>query len=80
MGGGARILFARVLAETIAGRTGRVVLDHQAIHPRSRPAPDRHPQAFGLDADRMEAVAVYDAAITRRAGVVEPTASRRGCR
>ena len=58
-------LFGRLLGETIAARTGRVVLD---------PAQYSHDPGtrltgtlvkFGLDPARMEAVIVYDAAIAR---------------
>ena len=46
-------LFARLLGETIAARTGRVVLDPQPVQPRSRHAPDRPALVrFGLDPDR----------------------------
>lgn len=59
------ILFARLLSSTIAGRTGRVVLDPKqfTFDPGQRLTGTL--QAFGLDADRMEAVLVYDAAISR---------------
>src|SRR5215217_1625503 len=59
------ILFARLLSETIAGRTGRVVLDPRqfTFDPGQRLTGTL--QAFGLDADRMEAVLVYDAAVSR---------------
>lgn len=64
-------LFRTVLSETIAATTNRVVLD---------PAQYTHDPGtrltgqlimFGLDADRMEAVALYDAQLARgRAAVV----------
>ena len=59
------ILFARLLSSTIAGRTGRVVLDPKqfTFDPGQRLTGTL--QAFGLDADRMEAVLVYDAAVSR---------------
>ncbi|HEX8262381.1 MAG TPA: ABC-type transport auxiliary lipoprotein family protein [Allosphingosinicella sp.] len=59
------ILFARLLSETIAARTGRVVLDPKqfTFDPGQRLTGTL--QAFGLDEDRMEAVLVYDAAIAR---------------
>ncbi|HYD37721.1 MAG TPA: ABC-type transport auxiliary lipoprotein family protein [Allosphingosinicella sp.] len=59
------ILFARLLSETIAARTGRVVLDPKqfTFDPGQRLTGTL--QTFGLDADRMEAVLVYDAAISR---------------
>jgi cholesterol transport system auxiliary component len=59
------ILFARLLSETIAAKTGRVVLDPKqfTFDPGQRLTGTL--QAFGLDADRMEAVLVYDAAVSR---------------
>lgn len=62
-------LFARLVGETIAARTGRVVLDsRQYTHdPGTRLTGQL--LRFGLDPARMEAVAVYDAAITRADGV-----------
>jgi cholesterol transport system auxiliary component len=59
------ILFARLLSETIAARTGRVVLDPKqfTFDPGQRLTGTL--QAFGLDADKMEAVLVYDAAVSR---------------
>ena len=59
------ILFARLLSETIAARTGRVVLDPKqfTFDPGQRLTGTL--QSFGLDADRMEAVLVYDAAVSR---------------
>jgi cholesterol transport system auxiliary component len=59
------ILFARLLSETIAARTGRVVLDPKqfTFDPGQRLTGTL--QTFGLDADKMEAVLVYDAAISR---------------
>lgn len=62
-------LFARLVGETIAARTGRVVLDsRQYTHdPGTRLTGQL--QRFGLDPVAMEAVAVYDAAITRSTGV-----------
>ena len=61
-------LFARVLSETIAATTGRVVLDpNQYSHdPGTRITGQL--QMFGLDAQRMEVVLVYDAVMERRSG------------
>ena len=58
-------LFARLVSETIAARTGRVVLDPgQYSHdPGTRLTGQL--LSFGLDPNRMEAVVVYDAAMTR---------------
>ena len=65
------ILFARLLSSTIAGRTGRVVLDPKqfTFDPGQRLTGTL--QAFGLDADTNEAVLVYDAAISRGKDSVE---------
>lgn len=58
-------LFGRLVGEVIAARTGRVVLDaRQYTHdPGTRLTGQL--LRFGLDPARMEAVAVYDAAIAR---------------
>lgn len=84
-------LFGRLLSETIAATTGRVVLDpNQYTHdPGTRVTGQL--QMFGLDAQRMEVVAVYDAVMERRGGtgvvsrrfeartaVAEPTAAAVG--
>jgi len=64
-------LFGRLLSETIAARTGRVVLDPKqfTFDPGVRLTGTL--QAFGLQSDTMEAVAVYDAALARGADGVE---------
>jgi cholesterol transport system auxiliary component len=63
-------LFARLLTETVASTTGRVVLDPKqfTFDPGQRLTGTL--QRFGLDAQRMEVVAVYDAALARRGGGV----------
>jgi cholesterol transport system auxiliary component len=65
------ILFARLVSETIAARTGRVVLDPKqfTFDPGQRLTGTL--QTFGLDADRMQAVLVYDAAVSRGKDSVE---------
>jgi cholesterol transport system auxiliary component len=65
------IMFARLLSETIAAKTGRVVLDPKqfTFDPGQRLTGTL--QTFGLDADRMQAVLVYDAAISRGKDSVE---------
>lgn len=65
------ILFARLLSETIAAKSGRVVLDPKqfTFDPGQRLTGTLH--TFGLDADRMEAVLVYDAAVSRGKDAVE---------
>jgi cholesterol transport system auxiliary component len=64
-------LFGRLLSETVAATTGRVVLDPRqfAFDPGTRLTGQI--QAFGLDADAMQVVVRYDAALGRGAGTVE---------
>jgi cholesterol transport system auxiliary component len=64
-------LFGRLLSSTIAARTGRVVLDPRqfTFDPGVRLSGTL--ETFGLQADTMEAVAVYDAALARGADSVE---------
>lgn len=64
-------LFAALLSETIAVRTGRVVLDPRqfVLDPGIRLTGQL--RSFGIDADAMEAVAVYDAALARGPDTVE---------
>jgi len=64
-------LFARLLSDTIAARTGRVVLDPKqfTFDPGQRLTGTL--RAFGLDADTSEAVVTYDAAMQRGAEAVE---------
>lgn len=64
-------LFGRLLSETIAARTGRVVLDPKqfTFDPGVRLTGTLH--TFGLQGDRMEAVAIYDAALARGPETVE---------
>ncbi len=64
-------LFGRLLSETIAARTGRVVLDPQqfTFDPGTRLTGQL--QSFGVDSDTMEAVVLYDAALARGADRVE---------
>lgn len=68
-------LFARLLGETIAARTGRVVLDHaQYSHdPGTRLTGTL--VRFGLDPNAMQVVIVYDAVISR--GTAGSVASNR---
>lgn len=63
-------LFGRLLGETVAVRTGRVVLDSQQYSqdPGTRITGQLH--RFGLDPTRMEAVVVYDVTMPRAGGVV----------
>lgn len=63
-------LFRHILSETIAARTGRVVLDpfQSTFDPGTRLTGQL--QMFGLDPARMEAVVVYDAAVARTGAAV----------
>ena len=56
-------LFGRLLGETIAARTGRVVLDPRQYTHDPGVRLTGQLQMFGLDPTRMEAVVVYDAAM-----------------
>jgi cholesterol transport system auxiliary component len=62
-------LFGRLVSETISVRGGRVVLDPRqfSLDPGIRLTGTL--QSFGLDADRMQAVVVYDAALARKGAV-----------
>lgn len=66
-------LFQRLLSETIAARTGRVVLDpHQfSLDPGVRLTGTL--QSFGLDAGSGQATVVYDAALARNDGTTVDT-------
>jgi cholesterol transport system auxiliary component len=63
-------LFRRLLSETIGARTGRTMLDplQFSFNPGNRLTGQLH--AFGLDAQSMEAVVTYDAALARGAELV----------
>jgi len=67
-------LFRRLLSETIAARTGRVVLDplQFSFNPGNRLTGQL--QNFGVDATTRQAVVTYDAALARGA---ESVATRR---
>jgi cholesterol transport system auxiliary component len=68
-------LFARLVGETVAARTGRVVLDPAqfAQDPGQRVTGTLH--RFGLDPVRMEVVVSYDA-VTARAGAAGVSTNR----
>ena len=65
------VLFGRLLSETIAAQTGRVVLDPQqfTFDPGTRLTGQL--QSFGVDSDAMEAVVRYDAALARGPDAIE---------
>ena len=58
-------LFRAVVSETVSARTGRVVLDPGQFTHEPGTRLTGQLLMFGLDADRMEAVALYDAVIER---------------
>jgi cholesterol transport system auxiliary component len=58
-------LFRAVIAETISARTGRVVLDPGQFSHEPGTRLTGQLLMFGLDADRMEAVVLYDAVLER---------------
>jgi cholesterol transport system auxiliary component len=64
-------LFARLLTDTISARTGRVVLDPKQFTFDPGQQLTGTLQAFGLQADTMEAVVIYDAALARGSDTVE---------
>jgi len=63
-------LFARLLSETVAVRTGRVVLDSRQYSQDPGTRITGQLIKFGLDPARMEAVVVYDAVLPRAGGIV----------
>ena len=65
------VLFGRLLGETIAARTGRVVLDPRqfTFDPGIRLTGTLH--SFGFNADTSEAVVIYDAVLGRGPDAVE---------
>jgi len=64
-------LFQRLLSETVAAKTGKIVLDlrQYTLDPGLRVAGQL--QQFGIDSTRNEAVVTYDAVISREGGGVE---------
>ncbi|HEV2746067.1 MAG TPA: ABC-type transport auxiliary lipoprotein family protein [Allosphingosinicella sp.] len=64
-------LFGRLVAETIAARTGRVVLDPSQFTFDPGVRLTGQLQAFGVDSGRMDAALVYDAVLARGPGRVE---------
>ena len=60
-------LFARLVGEMIAARTGRVVLDPSQYSHDPGTRLTGQLQMFGLDPTTMQVVVVYDAAMTRGA-------------
>jgi cholesterol transport system auxiliary component len=64
-------LFGRLLSDTIAARTGRVVLDPSQFTFDPGVRLTGQLRTFGVDADTGEVVAVYDAAIARGEARVE---------
>ena len=58
-------LFRAVIAETVSATTDRVVLDPGQFSQDPGTRLTGHLLMFGLDADRMEAVVLYDAVLSR---------------
>jgi cholesterol transport system auxiliary component len=58
-------LFQRLLSETIAAKTGRIVLDIRQYTTDPGTRVQGQLTMFGIDADRMEAIVTYDAIIAR---------------
>lgn len=65
------IMFARLVSDTVAARSGRIVLDPKqfTFDPGQRLTGTL--RSFGLEADTMQAVVVYDAALARGTDQVE---------
>lgn len=61
-------LFARLVGETIAVRTGRVVLDSRQFTHDPGTRITGQLQRFGVDPNAMEVVIIYDAAMGRAGG------------
>ncbi|MDO7843116.1 ABC-type transport auxiliary lipoprotein family protein [Sphingomonas sp. CA1-15] len=59
-------LFQRMLAETVAARTGRVVLSNRQFNADPGAALQGELKSFGIDAGTKEAVVAYDGALTRK--------------
>jgi cholesterol transport system auxiliary component len=64
-------LFQRLLSETVAAKTGKVVLDlrQYTLDPGLRVSGQL--QQFGIDSTRNEAVVTYDAIIAREGGGID---------
>ena len=66
-------LFQRLVSETIAAKTGRVVLDPRQFALDPGTVVTGSLKAFGIDARRSEAVIVYEAALTTDRGATVRT-------
>lgn len=62
-------LFQRLLSETVAAKTGRIVLDLRQYTTDPGLRVQGSLLMFGIDEDRSEAVVTYDAVIVRDAGL-----------
>jgi cholesterol transport system auxiliary component len=58
-------LFARLVSDTVAARTGRVVVSQVQAVTEANDQLDGELRSFGLDATTREAVVTFDAALTR---------------
>ncbi len=61
-------LFQRLLAETVRVKTGRVVLEPRQMQGDAAAQLTGQLLHFGIDANRSEAIVIYDAALTRDKG------------
>lgn len=64
-------LFQRLLSETVASKTGKVVLDLRQTTADPGTRVQGQLQMFGVDASAMQAVVTYDGVIARSGGTVE---------
>lgn len=58
-------LFSRLLADTIAARTGRIVLSRRQSMSAPSASLGGDVRSFGVDASKMEAVVIFDASLGR---------------
>lgn len=61
-------LFQRLLAETVAAQTGKLVADPRQLNAAAGTQLTGSLQSFGIDAEKQQAVVVYDATISREMG------------
>ena len=61
-------LFARLVSDTVAARTGRIVVSQGQAVGETNDQLDGELRSFGLDATTREAVVTFDAALSRSGG------------
>ncbi len=64
-------LFQRLLSETVAAKTGKIVVDLRQAALDTGVRFSGQLQNFGIDATRREAVVTYDVIVTRKGGAIE---------